>query len=113
MFENIKDKIKNKGFFKEGTYGKTWQERSGEEQSNWYKRMHESCIPMHEDFIKFLEKNSVDLVLEIGCGTGYYPINFEIDILDFLLNILELIFQRPLLTIANHNLILSLSVWIF
>ena len=39
--------------------------------------MHESCIPMHEDFIKFLEKNSVDLVLEIGCGTGYYPINLE------------------------------------
>ena len=70
MFKKIKDKIKNKGFFGKGEYGTTWQERSGEEQSNWYKRMHESCIPVHEHFMKYMEKCSINTVLEIGCGTG-------------------------------------------
>ena len=27
------------------------------------------------DFIDFLKKNSFKTILEIGCGTGYYPIN--------------------------------------
>lgn len=77
MFKKIKDKIKNKGFFGKGEYGTTWQERSGEEQSNWYKRMHESCIPVHEHFMKYMEKCSINTVLEIGCGTGQYPIGLK------------------------------------
>jgi len=77
MFDKIKNKIKNKGVFGKGEYGTTWQQRTGKEQSNWYERMHNSCIPMHEDFIKYLKEFPINTILEIGCGTGYYPIKLK------------------------------------
>ena len=40
----------------------------------WYDQMH-SKNPLHKDFKKYLNsKTDVQTILEIGCGTGVYPI---------------------------------------
>ena len=75
MFESIKNKIKNFEPLTKNSYGRLWNEKSGNNQLDWYTEMHNSCLPMHKDFIDFLKKNSFKTILEIGCGTGYYPIN--------------------------------------
>ena len=75
MFESIKNKIKNFEPLTKNSYGRLWNEKSGDNQLDWYTEMHNSCLPMHEDFIDFFKKNSFKTILEIGCGTGYYPIN--------------------------------------
>lgn len=66
MFTKIKDK-----FIGKSKYGKTWDGRHME----WYSQIHNSNYLLHEDFIRYLKnKKDVKTVLEIGCGTGVYPI---------------------------------------
>ena len=77
MFEKIKNKIKNSGIIGKEKYGKIWQEKFGDEQVQWYEKMHNSCLKMHDDFKKFLAEKSPTTVLEVGCGAGYYPINLK------------------------------------
>ena len=54
MFESIKNKIKNFEPLTKNSYGRSWSEKSGNNQLDWYTKMHNSCLPMHEDFITFL-----------------------------------------------------------
>ena len=78
MFKIIKNKIKNTGIFGNSSYGKTWQERDGNEQTDWYDRMHESHKIQHQDFIQYLKtRKNLETVLEVGCGTGVYPIKLK------------------------------------
>ena len=77
MFEKIKNKIKNSGVIGKEKYGKIWQEKFGDEQVQWYKKMHNSCLKMHDNFKKFLTEKSLSTVLEVGCGAGYYPRNLK------------------------------------
>ena len=73
MFKKLKNKIKNSGIIGKEKYGKIWQEKFGEEQIQWYEKMHDSCLNMHDDFKKFLAEKSPSTILEVGCGAGYYP----------------------------------------
>ncbi len=77
LFDSIKNKIKNSGIVGNDTYGKTWKEKDGSEQIKWYDSMHESLPILHEDFIDYLKSKSPKSVLEVGCGTGYYPIKLK------------------------------------
>ena len=77
MFEKIKNKIKNSGIIGKEEYGNIWQEKFGDEQVQWYEKMHNSCLKMHDDFKKFLTERSPSTVLEVGCGAGYYPRNLK------------------------------------
>ena len=77
MFKSIKNKIKNSGVLGNKTYGKTWQERNGQEQVDWYTIMHNSHEVQHQDFIKYFKSKNLETVLEVGCGTGFYPINLK------------------------------------
>ena len=74
MFKIIKNKIKNTGVFGNSSYGKTWKEKDGNEQIDWYDKMHKSHKIQHEDFIQYIKtRKNIETVLEVGCGTGVYP----------------------------------------
>ena len=78
MFKIIKNKIKNTGIFGHSSYGKTWQEKEGSEQNDWYNKMHQSHKIQHQDFIQYLKtRKNLETVLEVGCGTGIYPIKLK------------------------------------
>lgn len=77
MFKTIKNKIQNTGLLGNKTYGKTWQERDGMEQIEWYDKMHNSHEIQHQDFTNYLKSKNIKHVLEIGCGTGVYPIKLK------------------------------------
>ena len=53
-------------------YGEWWQEKD----KAWYNRTFKEFEPLHQKFIDFVlsNKSSIKTVLEIGCGTGTYPI---------------------------------------
>ena len=71
---NLTDKLKIKWEKKFGNakYGDTWKEIDIE----WYKKTHDSNHILHDDFKKFLKsKKDIKTILEVGCGTGIYPIN--------------------------------------
>lgn len=56
------------------SYGDTWQGQDNE----FYEQMHEHGIKKNEDFVNYLKtKKDVKTVLEIGCGTGIYPIKYS------------------------------------
>lgn len=62
---------------KESVVGKSkygnqqWKKADNE----WYRKIHNENYLLHEDFIRYLkEKNNIETVLEVGCGTGIYPI---------------------------------------
>lgn len=74
MLEGIKNKIKNSGFLGKSEYGKTWQNRDDE----WYSKLFSATPIFHENFIQFLKARSdVRSALEIGCGSGIYPIRYK------------------------------------
>lgn len=75
---DIKNKLSNFGFIKKSQYGKIWNEKNGDEQNEWYSRMHDSCQAQHNIFKSFLqEKKDIETILEVGCGTGIYPIKYK------------------------------------
>ena len=78
MFKTVRNKIKNTGIFGHSSYGKTWQKKEGNEQNDWYNQMHESHKIQHQDFIQYLKtRKNLETVLEVGCGTGVYPIKLK------------------------------------
>jgi len=54
------------------TYGSEWKGADDE----WYKKIHDSNYLIHEDFIRYFNEIKLEIktVLEIGCGTGIYPV---------------------------------------
>jgi SAM-dependent methyltransferase len=54
------------------TYGSEWKDANDE----WYKKIHDSNYLIHEDFIRYFNKrkSQIKTILEIGCGTGIYPV---------------------------------------
>lgn len=71
----VKNEIIKLNFFRKTHYGKTWNEKNGVEQNTWYSMMHDSCKAQHDNFRNFLqERKDISTVLEVGCGTGIYPI---------------------------------------
>lgn len=56
------------------SYGDTWQGQDNE----FYEGMHRHGIKKNEDFVNYLKtKQNIKTVLEIGCGTGIYPIKYQ------------------------------------
>jgi len=54
------------------TYGSEWKDADDE----WYKKIHDSNYLIHEDFIRYFngKKSQIKTILEVGCGTGIYPV---------------------------------------
>ena len=63
----IKTKIKGK---KE--YGSEWKGAD----DKWYEKIHNSNYLIHDDFINYFNhrKTEIQTILEVGCGTGIYPV---------------------------------------
>lgn len=59
-------------FLGKSQYGnKEWHKAD----DKWYKEIHASNYLLHENFMQYLrKKNDIQSILEIGCGTGVYPI---------------------------------------
>ena len=58
------------------TYGnQEWKKASNE----WYEGIHDSNYMLHENFIEYFKKikPNIKSVLEVGCGTGIYPIRHK------------------------------------
>lgn len=44
----------------------------------WYHEIHDLNYLLHENFIEFFkQKENIKTVLEVGCGTGVYPIKYK------------------------------------
>jgi len=55
-------------------YGRHWKVAN----NDWYLEIHNSNHLLHEDFRNFFKsKKDVKTVLEVGCGTGIYPIKYN------------------------------------
>lgn len=71
LFERVRIKVEKK--FGKSPYGKSWTK-----DNEWYNEIHNSNPLLHRDFVRyFQEKKDVKTVLEIGCGTGIYPIQMK------------------------------------
>jgi len=56
------------------SYGETWQGRD----NKFYQRLHHDGLIEHKKFLAYLKpKKDVKTVLEIGCGSGVYPIKYK------------------------------------
>jgi len=57
------------------TYG---HERWNKVDEKWYSEIHNANYLLHENFIEFFkQKDNIKTVLEVGCGTGVYPIKYK------------------------------------
>ena len=67
LLRGLRVKLKGKS-----TYGnKEWKKADFE----WYSMIHDANRDIHENFTQYLKsKTDIKTVLEIGCGTGIYPI---------------------------------------
>ena len=64
-------KIKLRRKFGKFDYGSAWPEKD----DLWYTKIHDANYLLHDNFIEYLKKlTDVKSILEIGCGTGIYPI---------------------------------------
>lgn len=72
--KGLKKRIRN---LKKSSYGRDWQ-RTDLVVTERYVTLFERTPLIHKNFMNFLkEKNEVKTILEIGCGTGIYPIKFK------------------------------------
>jgi len=56
------------------SYGETWQGRD----NKFYERLHRDGLIEHTKFLAYLKsKKDVKTILEIGCGSGVYPIKYK------------------------------------
>lgn len=70
IFKRIKIKYEKK--FGRSGYGTGWQGKS----DDLYTKQHKQNYLIHEDFVNYIKNlDDVETVLEIGCGTGVYPID--------------------------------------
>lgn len=59
---------------KKSQYGKEWQNLGPE----FYQKLYDRFPLHHENFLEYFKsKSDVFSILEIGCGTGIYPIGFK------------------------------------
>jgi SAM-dependent methyltransferase len=71
LFDRIRIKVEKK--IGKSTYGKVWTK-----DNQWYNEIHNANPLLHEDFVRYIiEKKDGKTVLEIGCGTGIYPIQMK------------------------------------
>lgn len=69
--KTILSKLKQKILGKSPYGNRDWKRADNE----WYTKIHDSNYLLHDDFKRyFAEKNDIKTVLEVGCGTGIYPI---------------------------------------
>ena len=71
----FKNELKHKMFGK-SDYGNTdWEKASFE----WYEKIHDENIQLHKNFSDYLgiKRTSIKTILEVGCGTGVYPIKYK------------------------------------
>ena len=71
VVRKLKQKIIGKS-----TYGnKDWKKAN----NKWYEEIHDGNYILHENFIKYFNqiKPNIQSVLEVGCGTGIYPIRHK------------------------------------
>ena len=72
--KTIISKLKHKIFGKSPYGNKKWEMAD----DNWYNEIHNQNYLLHQDFMKYLrDKKDVKTILEIGCGTGIYPIKYK------------------------------------
>ncbi len=56
------------------SYGDKWEGKDNE----FYELMHQHGHIMNKDFVSYIKnKKNIKTVLEIGCGTGIYPIKYK------------------------------------
>ena len=55
------------------SYGETWQGRD----NKFYERLHKTGLIEHKKFLAYLQSKDVKTILEIGCGSGVYPIKYK------------------------------------
>ncbi len=72
---NIVEKVKRRLI--KTPYGSFWKSQSGESEVNFYDGLFKSRPELHNHFMDYLKSKDVKTVLEIGCGTGTYPIQFK------------------------------------
>ena len=72
--KKLKKKIRN---LKKTKYGAFWQKEKIV-NFEWYETLFLRTPIIHGDFMRFLNERRTDIksVLEIGCGTGIYPIKY-------------------------------------
>jgi SAM-dependent methyltransferase len=69
--KGIKKKIKN---LKKSEYGTNWQNVD----NDWYGGLYKTRPTLHSNFVEYFKnKKNIKTVLEVGCGTGIYPIKFK------------------------------------
>ena len=71
IIKGLKQKI-----FGKSSYGsKDWAKAN----DKWYEEIHDSNNILHENFIEYFNqiKSNIQSVLEVGCGTGIYPIRHK------------------------------------
>ncbi|MEM3008236.1 MAG: class I SAM-dependent methyltransferase [Candidatus Nitrosotenuis sp.] len=67
----VRRRLKEKVLGKSAYGNKRWLKADME----WYSQIHERNKLLHEDFKRYLkDKKDVQTILEVGCGTGVYPI---------------------------------------
>ena len=67
IFRNLKIRIIGKS-----EYG---HEQWDKADNTWYNKIHVENNELHKDFKKYLNShNDIKTILEVGCGTGVYPI---------------------------------------
>ena len=60
------------------TYGEFWQEKKDSGVTEFYDSLYEDRPLLHENFVNFVKsKDNIKSVLEVGCGSGIYPIKFK------------------------------------
>lgn len=69
--KNIIIELRRRIFGKSDYGNKDW----GKADNEWYSQIHDSNYLLHQDFERYLTaKKDIKTILEVGCGTGIYPI---------------------------------------
>lgn len=62
-------------FIGKSKYGNEQWEKA---DSNWYNEIHNQNNELHQNFMNYFNsKKDITTILEVGCGTGVYPIKYR------------------------------------
>jgi len=63
---------------KKTSYGEVWKDQTLDDELEFYDELYKNLPLLHENFFDYVKKkNDIKTVLEVGCGTGVYPIKFK------------------------------------